>query len=409
MKIAIIGLGYVGLVTALVLADSGNIVVGIDIDKEKIYSLKSGNLTIFEPGLDDLYKKVYNKILFSTDYQLIKDSDLVYLIVPTPTENGKINLKYIFDAAENVKKIDQNAKIVIKSTVVPGTANIVHEKTGLLIISNPEFTKEGTAVEDTKHPDRVIIGGTDNESIGIVEKLWSFTKAPIIKTTNENAELIKYASNSFLATKISFINELANLCEAVPNADVEVVAKGMGLDKRIAPYFLRAGIGYGGSCFPKDTRAIASFARSLGEPLSIVEATIAVNEKRVDRIFEIIKSLSSSGKEEKIGVLGISFKNDTNDVRESQALKLINKLTKESYKVNAYDPIINKIEGEATLMPTLDACINASDILVIATEWEQFKTIKTNKPIIDARRILDPSNPNVTAIGYRKNRTKTRA
>ncbi|MEM3860572.1 MAG: UDP binding domain-containing protein, partial [Candidatus Micrarchaeaceae archaeon] len=161
-------------------------------------------------------------------------------------------------------------------------------------------------------------------------------------------------------------------------------------------------------CFPKDTRAIASFARSLGEPLSIVEATIAVNEKRVDRVFEIIKSLSSSGKEEKIGVLGISFKNDTNDVRESQALKLINKLTKEGYKVNAYDPIINKIEGEAALMPTLDACINASDILVIATEWEQFKNIKTDKPIIDARRILDPSNPNVTAIGYGKNRTKMR-
>ena len=401
MKIGIVGFGYVGLVSAIVLANSGNDIIGVDIDKNKIKSLKNKKIDIYEPGLDKAFENAYDRITFSTDYSVLKDAGIIYIVVPTPTVNGKIVLDYVFHAAQSIKEVNSNAIIVIKSTVVPGTAKRIYEKTGLKVISNPEFTREGSAVEDTMHPDRIVIGGNDSDAIGIVERIWSFTKAPVLKTSNENAELIKYASNAFLATKISFINEIANLCEKIPDADVDIIAKGMGLDKRIGHYFLKAGIGYGGSCFPKDTEAIAEFARSLDERLKIIESTIEVNKERIERVFKLIKN-TCDGKKVKIGILGIAFKDNTNDIRESQALKLIQKLQTEGFEINAYDPIIkNNINGVNTL-PTIEECIKLSDLIVIVTEWNQFQNIKTSKLIIDARRILNPYKNNVIPIGFGK-------
>lgn len=399
MKIGIVGLGYVGLVTAIALANAGNEIIGIDIDESKANSLKDHKLTIYEPGLKEAFESAYNKIMFSTDYSLLRGSEVVYVIVPTPTVEGKIVLDYAFDACDRIKAVDANAIIAIKSTVVPGTARKISEKLGMTVVSNPEFTKEGSAIEDTIHPDRIVIGSDDQKALDVMARIWSFTNAPILKTTNENAELIKYASNAFLATKISFINEIANLCEKIPGADVEIVAKGMGFDKRIAPYFLRAGIGYGGSCFPKDTKAITEFARGLGEQLKIIEATIEVNEDRVGRVYKMINVLLN-GKIANIGILGIAFKDNTNDIRESQSLKLINKLKSEGFNVNVYDPIVKVGIDNVNKCNSIEECIASSDMLVITTEWKEFKSIKTSKPIIDAKRILDQNKDNVVPIGF---------
>jgi len=404
MKVGIVGLGYVGLVTAVALASVGNEVIGVDIDNKKIEALKQGSLPIYEPGLDELFKKYSKNLSFSTDYAKLKDADLAYIIVPTPTVNGKIDLSYVIDAAKSIKEAKPDAILVIKSTVVPGTAKMVHELTDLPVVSNPEFTREGSAIQDTLQPDRIVIGGNDKKAVELVEKLWSFSNAPIINTTNENAELIKYASNAFLATKISFINEIANLCEKIPGADVDVVAKGIGLDKRIAPYFLKAGIGYGGSCFPKDTKAIAAFARENGEELGIVEAAIQVNEERIERVVKKVSELMPASNEEyaKVCVLGIAFKDNTDDIRESQALKLIWALKEKGYRVIAYDPIVKRsIEGVETA-GSMEEGIRNAKLVVIATEWDEFKGVKTDKPVIDARRILDPEKKNVYAIGHGK-------
>ena len=405
MKIGIVGLGYVGLVTAVALANAGNEIIGIDIDESKANSLKDHKLTIYEPGLKEAFESAYNKIMFSTDYSLLRGPEIVYVIVPTPTVGGKIVLDYVFDACDRIKAVDVNSIIVIKSTVVPGTARKISEKLGMTVVSNPEFTKEGTAIEDTIHPDRIVIGSDNQKALDIITELWSFTNVPILKTTNENAELIKYASNAFLATKISFINEIANLCEKIPGADVEIVAKGMGFDKRIAPYFLRAGIGYGGSCFPKDTKAITEFARGLGEQLKIIEATIEVNEDRVNRVYKMINVLLH-GKIANIGILGMAFKDNTNDTRESQSLKLINKLKSEGFNVNVYDPIVKVGIENVNRCNSIEECIASSDMLIITTEWKEFKNIKTSKPIIDAKRILDPSKDNVVPIGFGRAKRK---
>ena len=405
MKVGIVGLGYVGLVTAIALANAGNEIIGVDIDKNKIDALKDHKLKIYEPGLNEAFENAYNEITFSTKYSLLRSVEAVYVIVPTPTVEGKILLDYVFDACDKIKEVNSNPIIVIKSTVVPGTARKIIERTESIVVSNPEFTKEGTAMEDTIHPDRIVIGSYNQKALDTIAELWSFTKSPIIKTTNENAELIKYASNAFLATKISFINEIANLCEHIPGADVETVAKGMGLDKRIAPYFLKAGIGYGGSCFPKDTKAIAEFARGLGEHLRIIESTIEVNDERINKVYEIIKRTLNT-KTANIGVLGITFKNNTNDTRESQAIKLINKLKSEGFNVNAYDPIIKDGIDNVKICKNMKECIESSDILVIATEWDEFKNIETSKPIIDAKQMLDLDKNNVIHIGFGRPKTK---
>ncbi len=396
MKIGVVGLGYIGSVTAAALAEAGYNIVGIDIDESKVNSLKIAEPLLYEKGLKDLLSKNKDKFIFSTDYNSLKEVEIIFVIVPTPTKDNKIYLEYVIDAIESIKSVNPNALVVIKSTVLPGTARSLMEKTGLTIISNPEFTKEGTAIDDTLHPDRIVIGGQDKSAIEKVKEIWAFTNAPVLETTNENAEMIKYASNSFLALKVSFINEIANICEKTPNCDVEIVAKGMGFDKRIAPYFLKAGIGFGGSCFPKDTKAFLSFAKGLGEDLSIVESALHVNESRIERIIkELDNEFKDTEKPISIGVLGLTFKADTDDTRESQAIKLISALKSKGYKVNAYDPMAKVKLEDITLFRNVNECINASDVIVVATEWNEFKNLVIkDKFTLDMKRILDPAKVN---------------
>jgi len=391
MRIGIVGLGYVGLVTAAVLSEQGNEILGVDIDKKKIDALNRGIVSIRELGLKELLEKKTSK-KFSTEYSILKDADAIFISVPTPTKNGRIYTNHVMDAIKMANAASKNATIIIKSTVVPGTAKAVEDETGIIVVSNPEFVSEGNAVADTKKPDRIIIGSRSEKDSNLVQSIWAFTKAPMLVTSNENAELIKYASNSFLATKVSFVNELANLCEKIPNSDIEIVARGMGMDKRIGPHFLRAGIGFGGSCLPKDIEALSSFARSINEELSIIDAAIKVNNSRIDRVLWHAKG--AYGKEldgANIGVLGLAFKKDTDDVRESNALKLIERMKGGVRQIYVYDPVV-KTSIEGTIRSaTAEECIADSDIIVIATDWDEFKEIKkvdAKKIIIDARRVL---------------------
>ncbi len=386
MKIGVVGLGYVGLVTAGVLSFQGYDVIGIDIDENKINLLKNKRLPIYEPGLSEIIFSDKSKIYFTNSYEDLRDREIIFIAVPTPSVNNEIDLSYVVNASKSISSLNKNCTIVIRSTVVPGTAKKVMGLTNLNVISNPEFMREGNAVYDTLHPDRIVVGGKNAE---IVANIWRFTNSPAIITTNENAELIKYASNSFLATKISFINEIANLCEKIPGCDIEIVAKGMGLDPRIGDKFLKAGLGFGGSCFPKDTKAIASFAESLKVELKIVKDAIEVNDERIQHAMEMIKE-SAANKD--ISVLGVAFKENTDDVRESRSLLLIKELIKNDYNVSYYDPVVKEEIENAYRCKTAEECIAKNENIVIATEWplfREYERIMENKIVIDLRRILD--------------------
>jgi len=392
MNIGVIGIGFVGAVTAAVLADQGNSIIALDIDSDKIARFNSGDIPIFEPGLKELILKNKKNLKFTADYKMLRGTEIIFVAVPTPNLNGKINLDYVYRAISSIKSINNDAIIVIKSTVIPGTGSKIKNEFNVNIVSNPEFLREGNAIEDTLHPDRVIVGG-EEEYAEKVANVWKFTNSPILITTRENAELIKYASNSFLATKISFINEIANLCEKIPNADVETVAKGMGYDRRIGPLFLKAGIGYGGSCFPKDTEAFIKYAEELGEEMKIIKAAKKVNEDRIGRIIDILGKKFGKIKGLNILQLGISFKENTNDLRESQALKLYHSLIEKGANVMVFDPV-NSVEG-INFCENLDDCLNDNDIhaVIVATEWPEFKKLENMNikiPIIDGRRILNP-------------------
>lgn len=391
MKIGVVGMGYVGLVTAAVLGSKGNTVIGVDIDYEKIKLLSAGRMPLFEPELDDRIKKSGSNLQFSNDYSTLSDCEVVFLCVPTPNTGNRIDLGYVLSAADEVKKHNRSSTLVIKSTVVPGTASKVTERTGMNVVSNPEFTREGSAVRDTEKPDRVVLGG---KSVEAVKGIWEFTGSPMIVTSNENAELIKYASNAFLAVKISFINQVADLCETIPGADVNVVAEGMGLDRRIGREFLKAGLGYGGSCFPKDTVALSGFAEDRGVNMSIVNSAIEYNKERIVNLSRKINVLSGSLKGKKICVLGLSFKDNTDDVRESRPLLIINELAKYGSDVRAYDPVVRNVEN-VKICDNLDECISSSEIVITATEWKEFSTIDpeklSGKMVFDLRRVFDPN------------------
>ncbi len=392
MKIGVVGLGYVGLVTAVVLAAHGNDVIAVDVDQRKITGLKNGKLPIYEPGLKELFDSVESRISFSWDYGDISGCDAVFIATPTPTVNGYIDLSYVYRAAELVAENNKNCVLVIKSTVIPGTAREVIRRTGLRVVSNPEFTREGHAVADTEKPDRIVLGGTDTH---LAREIWAFTNSPVIETTNENAEIIKYASNSFLAVKISFINEIANLCEKIPGSDVEVVAKGMGMDPRIGEKFLKAGLGFGGSCFPKDTLALVAFARNLGLSMNIVEAAIEVNSKRVDHAVSIIDDEMKHLNLRKVCVLGVAFKDNTDDIRESKAIEVINRLIEKGYDVSFYDPVVKNAGNGAKSCKSISECISRAEAVAITAEWEEFKTVQEiglSKPVFDLKRLLDKDN-----------------
>jgi UDPglucose 6-dehydrogenase len=404
MKVGVVGLGYVGLVTAAVLAENGNSIIGIEIDKEKLRILKSGKSPIFEPGLEETLNRFRERLHYSENYNDLADCSIVYVTVPTPNRNEKIDLSYVMDAVGKILDGNRNTVIAIKSTVLPGTAAAIFKKFSVSVVSNPEFTREGNAMDDTRKPDRIVIGCTDQKKSEKIRDLWAFTGSPFVLTSNENAELIKYASNAFLATKISFINEIANLCEKIPNSDVNTIAEGMGYDRRIAPYFLRAGIGYGGSCFPKDTQALISFARDLGDRLSVVEAAVDVNDKRVPHVADLIRrTIGSDLRGKKVGILGLSFKDNTDDVRESPAIKLIRILEEEGAIIFAYNPVPVRVELKMPVNTGNLKLLKDLDIIVVASEWPEFRSIeKLNLkiPVVDAKRILEPQAiPNYAGIG----------
>ena len=404
MKIGIVGLGYVGLVTAAVLANNGNEVIGVDIAEERIEKLNSGIMPIYEPDLKDRVVSAWKKLHFTSNFRCLMTCDAVFLCVPTPNTNGKVDLSYVTSASKTVSEQDYSGPIIIKSTVPPGTARKISEITGLNIISNPEFTREGSAVYDTEHPDRVVIGGKHTE---IAEKIWAFTGSAALITSNENAELIKYASNAFLATKISFINQIADLCETIPGSDVQVVARGMGMDHRIGMEFLKAGLGYGGSCFPKDTAAISAFARERGVNLSIIDSVIAYNESRVENLAGKISEINGSLKGRKVCVLGLSFKDNTDDLRESRSVALVNELRKQGAEVSIYDPVV-KNYGDLNICTNMEKCVSAADIVVTATEWKEFTNLDpellADKVVFDLRRVLDPNKVKLTmGVGIGKN------
>lgn len=404
MKIGQVGLGYVGLVNAAVLANHGNMVVGIDVDKARINDLQRSIVPIFEPDLKEYLTKGKANITFSTDYSALSQCDAIFITVPTPTISGSIDLSFVIKAAEEISKVNKKSILIIKSTVVPGTASMISAKTGMRVISNPEFTREGSAIYDTEHPDRIVIGGEPSE---LVQEIWKFTNSPYVITSNSNAELIKYASNAFLATKISFINQIADLCEKIPGTDVNVIAKGMGLDKRIGKDFLRAGLGFGGSCFPKDTKALISFAESNKVDMSIVREVYGYNESRIANMIQSAKHRGMSFAGSRVCVLGLSFKDLTNDLRESRSLVLISELQKEGAVINAYDPVIKKLDG-VRVCDDLESCISESDIVITATEWKDFSDIPRNllngKRVLDLRRILDPEKYEIDfGVGLGKN------
>jgi UDPglucose 6-dehydrogenase len=417
MKICFIGTGYVGLVSGVCFSDLGNSVICIDKDREKLTQLENGDIPIFEPGLSELVRKNLEagRLSFSDDLiGSIKKSDIVFIAVGTPTAKDGVSadLSQVFSVAKLISKGIKSHKIIVtKSTVPIGTGDKIekilnkNKKKGLFtIISNPEFLREGEAIKDFKYPDRVVIGTNDKRVIKIFNELYRpiINKgAAFVSCSRRAAELIKYASNAFLATKISFINEIANLCEKV-HVNIDDVSVGIGLDKRIGSRFLRAGPAYGGSCFPKDTKALAKVGKNYNSPLSIVNSVINFNEKRKKDIENnIYKILHNKIKNKIICFLGVTFKANTDDLRDSSAINLISKFIKKGAKINYYEPtgskeILDKHKN-VKYFDDLYLAVKKVDLIIIHTEWDEFKNLNfskiknNNKKVIiyDLRNLYD--------------------
>tara|TARA_B100001121_G_scaffold272634_1_gene259283 strand:+ start:824 stop:2122 length:1299 start_codon:yes stop_codon:yes gene_type:complete len=399
MKLCMIGTGYVGLVSGVCFADLGNEVICVDKDVSKIKKLKKSIIPIYEPGLEELVKKNYKagRLKFSTNLaDSVQKSNIVFICVGTPTKKNKYeaDLSQVYSAAKEISKNIKSFKIIInKSTVPVMTGDEVekilskkNKKKSYCVVSNPEFLREGEAIRDFIYPDRVLIGTSDKKSNKILKNLYSplISKgAKYINTSRRAAELIKYASNAFLATKITYINELANLCEKL-DINVEDVSIGMGTDKRIGGRFLRAGPAYGGSCFPKDTRALVDTANKSKTLLSVIKAVINSNEKRSNLLLKRIKIiLKNKIKNKRITFLGVTFKANTDDMRESSSLKMIPYLHKKGAKIFYYDPTgekseFLKLKNVQFKKNIKDAC-SLSDLIIIHTEWNEFKLIDLKK------------------------------
>jgi len=416
-KIAMIGVGYVGLVSGTGLADFGNEVICADIDEEKIKKLKNDVLPIYEPGLLELVQKnvKQGRLSFTTDLEYaIKNSRVIFSAVPTPSAaNGEVDLSYVFNVVDKMADVIDSYKIIVtKSTVAVGTGDKIKER--LLsrgvpedmfdIVSNPEFLREGSAVGDFMRPDRVVLGTSSEKALNIMKDIYKslyLIETPIVATDVRTAEMIKYASNAFLATKISFINEVANICEKV-GANVQMVAKAMGLDGRISPKFLHAGPGYGGSCFPKDTLAFTKIAEQVGMEATIVKAVIDVNHRQKIRVVEKLLNFVPKLKGKTIGLLGLAFKPNTDDVRDAPALTVIDEILKRGGHIKGYDPEamdeMRKHFPQITYVASSDDAVKDVDALIILTEWNEFRNMDLDyiksvmkKPVlIDARNIYDP-------------------
>ena len=426
MKLCMIGTGYVGLVSGVCFSDLGNDVICVDKDKRKINGLKKGIIPIYEPGLKELVLKNYNnkRLKFSTDLEdSIKKSDVIFLCVGTPTKkNGNgADLSQIFSAAKEISKSINKFKLIITKSTVPVTTGDEIEKilskkvkkNKFSVVSNPEFLREGEAIRDFVYPDRVVIGSNDKKSKMILKNLYAplISKgAKFISTNRRAAELIKYAANAFLATKITFINEIANLCEKT-NIDVEDISIGIGLDKRIGSRFLRAGPAYGGSCFPKDTKAIIATADKFRTDLSVIKSVIKSNSLRSKLLLKKISEiLNQRIKNKKICFLGVTFKANTDDMRDSSSLEMIPYLSKNGAKIKYYDPTGIKKEFDkiknVSFSKSISYAVKDSDLVILHTEWNDFKSINFKKlsksknlKIYDLRNIFSPDK--IKAQGFK--------
>ncbi|MAH32905.1 UDP-glucose 6-dehydrogenase [archaeon] len=423
MKLAVIGVGYVGLVTGTCFAELGNDVICVDIDKDKINKLNKGIIPIFEPGLKELVDKNVkeNRLKFANNNkEAIEHGDVIFICVGTPPKHdGEADLKYVESAAMEIAKTMDSYKIIVhKSTVPVETGERVKEliqkniKQGVEfdVVSNPEFLREGSAISDTMGPDRIVIGTDSKKAAEIMKKLYNPIKSPLIVTDIRSAELIKHASNAFLATKISFMNAVSRICESA-DADVEKVAEGMGYDKRIGRAFLNAGIGYGGFCFPKDVQAFIKIAEKYNYDYKLLKATHQINEDQkiffVEKVKNAVKDLNGKN----IGVLGLAFKPNTDDMRFAPSEDIIPKLQKEGAKIKAYDP---EAMERAKSALKIDYCNNPyeaakdADCLLILTEWNEFKEMDLKKIkstmkvplIIDGRNIYNPKEMKKLGFEY---------
>ena len=428
MHIGVIGTGYVGLVTGACFAEFGVAVTCIDKDEKKIKALKKGDIPFYEPGLEDLVKKnVKNgRLRFSTRIQDAVDSSLViFIAVGTPPRgDGSADMRYVEAVAEEIAQNIRGYKVIVtKSTVPVGTgarlrkiiSRTLKEQMDFDIVSNPEFLREGSAIEDFMRPNRVIIGASSQQAVAIMKDLYGplyLIETPFVITNIETAELIKYAANSFLAVKISFINEMANLCDRV-GADVHMVAKGMGLDHRIGSKFLHPGPGYGGSCFPKDTRALLTIAKNHNAEVGVVSAAVEANERQKHMAVDKIRSGMGELKAKTIAVLGLSFKPNTNDMREAPSIFIIEHLLKAKAKVKAFDPIAmddaREIFGNTIrYAKTPYDCMKGADAVVIVTEWNEFRNLELMKIkallkapyFFDLRNIYEPAKMKTLGFKY---------
>ncbi|WP_137743990.1 UDP-glucose dehydrogenase family protein [Robertmurraya siralis] len=423
--IAIIGTGYVGLVTAVSLAELGHNVICVDIDKNKINLLMAGKSPIYEPGLETLLVQNLKsgRLSFTWNHrQAIQNADIIYLAVGTPSlQDGSVDLSYLMEAAKEISLSAHDEIVVVtKSTVPVGTSEIVKkfiekhavQPINVHVVSNPEFLREGQALQDTFHADRIVIGADDDVGAKILMELYEPLHLNIIRTDLRSAELIKYASNAFLATKISFINEIANICERL-NANIEDVARGMGSDSRIGTQFLKAGIGYGGSCFPKDTNALMQIAGNLSHQFELLEAVIHVNNRQQSLLFEKAKTRFAKLKHLKIALLGLSFKPNTDDLRESPALPLANKLIQDGAKVIAFDPVAYEkgrklLPDEVKVTDDIRHALQEADLAFIVTDWDVIKDFPLalyeklmKRPVIfDGRNCFALSEVSQYAIEY---------
>jgi len=414
MRVAIVGTGYVGLVSGACFSDFGHNVICVDKDQKKISALRGGRIPIFEPGLDELVRRNSDqgRIQFTTELaSAVASADAVFIAVGTPSRRGDgyADLSYVYSSAKEIGQALKNGAVVVtKSTVPVGTGDeverIIRDMRPSLqfsVVSNPEFLREGAAINDFKHPDRIVVGCEDSRARHLMQEIYRpllLDEAQLLITTRRTAELIKYASNAFLATKITFINEVSDLCEKV-GTDVQDVARGIGLDRRIGGLFLHAGPGYGGSCFPKDTTALIKTAHDFGASLRVVEAVVSVNDRRKRDMARKVVQACNGVRGKTIGVLGLTFKPDTDDLRESPAISVIVGLQDAGAIVKAYDPAgmehASLILSDVKFVEDAYACATDSHALVIATEWEEFRALDleriraelANPTVVDLRNI----------------------
>ena len=426
MRVVMVGTGYVGLVSGVCFADFGHDVTCIDKDEAKIARLREGVMPIYEPGLEALVARnvAQGRLSFASNPAVIAEADAVFIAVGTPSRrgDGHADLSYVYAAAEEIAGLLQDFTVVVtKSTVPVGTGDEVEAiirrvrpDADVAVVSNPEFLREGSAIEDFKRPDRVVVGLTDHRARSVMSELYrplNLNETPLVFTDRRTSELIKYAANAFLAIKITFINEIADLCENV-GADVQQVARGIGLDKRIGPKFLHAGPGYGGSCFPKDTLALARTAADAGSPLRLVETTTRVNAARKQAMAsKIAAALGGDLNGKTIGVLGLTFKPNTDDMRDAPALDIVPGLQAMGAKIQAFDP-----EGREARQLLRDvefkdgpyAAVQGADAVVIITEWDQFRALDLNRVkalmrtpvIVDLRNVYRPDEMRRLGFSY---------